>query len=462
MKYFILFCFLNFSFLFAQEAKIAFSLKLETANKRSEMNLNKEVKPGEPIEGYFAKYFWKDKITQKEWSEGKIQVGGYSILKESSFFKTMLNVQESDVNAKATEISGMMPAVHLSLFRNVFSFYLTPFHYKELDSIAIKTGYHRQVPSIKVLIPSANVFMQYIIFKMPETELLKSSDNILGRRTFGEEFNLTARYSGNNFLTAFGEDLYLNHISDSFEKNSIMTLKLLKYEDGKRSLPMVIDDTLEKSLLSSLKKTSVKNAEINFNVEYLRKLNLNTVNPNSATTQYFASDANIRYANELNDSTDNYWNLTENKQLKKSSENIPLQNQDLRVYYSQFEVPFELYNEKKNQLYENYKTKEKIFKGKYNVFIVPISSSEEGLLVDLFLQYDKISIDDGILRWTPIKKQLLIPSNWNMIAVDLPRENWSAVFSRENEKYEIYGYSDYERFITETLYIKINNSSEER
>lgn len=461
MKYCILFLFMSYSFLCAQETKIALSLKLETTNKRNVMTINKEVNPGEPIEGYFVKYFWKDKKSQTEWTEGKIQDGGYSILKESSFFKTMLNVQDRDVKAKTTEISGMMPAVHLSLFRSVFSFYLTPFYYKELDSIALKTGYHRQVPAIKNLIPSANVFMQYIIYKMPDTELSKSGDNILGRRTFDEEFNLTTRYSGNNFLTAFGEDLYLNYISDSIEKNSTLTLKLIKYEDGKRLLPIEIDDTLKESLLSSLRKATVKNAEIDFNVEFLRKLNSNTVNPSSDATQYFASDANIRYANELNDNAGNHWTINDNKQLN-SRENISMQVEGLRVYYSQFEIPFVMYNEKKNQLYDNYKTKGKILKGKYNVFIVPISSSEKGLLVDLFIQYAKICVEDGILRWTPIKKQLLIPSNWNMAAVELPKENWSAVFSRENEKYEIYGYSDYERYITETLYIKVNNNSKER
>lgn len=35
----------------------------------------------------------------------------------------------------------------------------------------------------------------------------------------------------------------------------------------------------------------------------------------------------------------------------------------------------------------------------------------------------------------------------------MPKENWTAAFEKEGEKYQIYGYSDFERFVNEYIFI---------
>ena len=71
--------------------------------------------------------------------------------------------------------------------------------------------------------------------------------------------------------------------------------------------------------------------------------------------------------------------------------------------------------------------------------------------VDVYIYYKKLAINQ-ISRWTPLKKRLkLIPDY--PVMIELPKENWSAHFTRQGEEYNIYGYSDYERFVNEYIYV---------
>ncbi len=87
--------------------------------------------------------------------------------------------------------------------------------------------------------------------------------------------------------------------------------------------------------------------------------------------------------------------------------------------------------------------------------MVPISLNGDTLTADVFLNYSKITLDN-IPRWTPIKKRVKLIQGYP-IAINLPRENWSANFSRDGEKYNIYGYSDYERYVNEYLLISFDS-----
>ncbi len=127
------------------------------------------------------------------------------------------------------------------------------------------------------------------------------------------------------------------------------------------------------------------------------------------------------------------------------------------AYHAEMTFPFQLYNTEKSELYKNYKSEKEIFRSKYNVVVVPISLNEDTLTADVFLNYSKISLDDNIPRWTPIKKRIKLIEGNLPIALDLPKENWSANFTREGERYDIYGYSDFERYVNEYLLISFDS-----
>ena len=144
--------------------------------------------------------------------------------------------------------------------------------------------------------------------------------------------------------------------------------------------------------------------------------------------------------------------LIQKERTNSSTQVFDKTNFKTPVYYAQFTLPFELFDAKKMELFDKYKTKEKIFQSKYTLLLVPISATNDGITADLFIQYTKLNIDDGIPRWTPIKKRIIIPHGKGL-RIDLPKENWSANFTRASEQYDVYGYSDYERYIDETIVI---------
>ena len=134
------------------------------------------------------------------------------------------------------------------------------------------------------------------------------------------------------------------------------------------------------------------------------------------------------------------------------------QKVDLPVdaYHAELSFPFQLYNKEKSELYKSYKTEKEIFRSKYNVVVVPIALDADTLTADLFLNYSKITLNDNIPRWTPIKKRVKLIQGLPL-AIDLPKENWSANFTRDGERYDIYGYSDYERYVNEYLLISFDS-----
>ncbi len=123
------------------------------------------------------------------------------------------------------------------------------------------------------------------------------------------------------------------------------------------------------------------------------------------------------------------------------------------IYYGKLKFPFILYNNPKDELYKNYNSKERVLQSTYEVFIVPISLMNDTLTLDLYIDYSKLNLDDGIPRWTQIKKRMTINNDWGVGSINLPKENWSASFTRDGEQYDIYGYSDFERFVKEHLNI---------
>lgn len=125
------------------------------------------------------------------------------------------------------------------------------------------------------------------------------------------------------------------------------------------------------------------------------------------------------------------------------------------VYSGHIRLPFQLYNPAKALKYQDYKTRQEIFQSDYAVILAPIAFRGDTLTVDLFIEYQKLRLDQ-LPRWTPIHKRIQLVKTRPQI-VELPKENWTADFSRQGESYQIYGYADYERAVTEFLLLAWNS-----
>ena len=144
------------------------------------------------------------------------------------------------------------------------------------------------------------------------------------------------------------------------------------------------------------------------------------------------------------------------------------------IYHAKITTPFSIQNKEKAKKYESYSSLKKIFISEYNVYFLPISIERDSLAGDLFITTEKLKIGDEIERWSPIHKNVkmkIIQKNrrnistnrfWASLIFELPKENWSAFFSRNGEKYEIYGYSDYERYMNEYINIVISTDEVEK
>ena len=125
------------------------------------------------------------------------------------------------------------------------------------------------------------------------------------------------------------------------------------------------------------------------------------------------------------------------------------------LYYSNLQFPFRIYDNEDAAKYEMFKSKDSAFRQDYSIILIPKSTSGDTVICDLFLSYRKIS-GAPLPRWTPIKKQLRCVKG-TPIRIDLPKENWGISALLFGEKYEIYGYSDYERFVNDYLIITVKS-----
>jgi hypothetical protein len=127
------------------------------------------------------------------------------------------------------------------------------------------------------------------------------------------------------------------------------------------------------------------------------------------------------------------------------------------IYSTDMDFPFHLLNTEKEQLYKGYHAYADIARSRLVILLVPESISMDSLYATVYIGYRKINVDD-IQRWTPIKKHVVLMKDAPTY-ISLPKENWNAVFTRSNEKYEIYGYSDFEKHVNEYICLTLNTVS---
>jgi hypothetical protein len=134
-----------------------------------------------------------------------------------------------------------------------------------------------------------------------------------------------------------------------------------------------------------------------------------------------------------------------------------------KVYYINFNVPFELYLKADREKFAGYKTKDKILRSNYNIYFIPIKMANDTLTADIIADYKKLNIDDkDIPRWTPFKKRISVKLSEKLISLIMPNENWTVNMEREGEKYSIFGFSQYEKYVKEILLFNIKNGNKEQ
>ena len=140
------------------------------------------------------------------------------------------------------------------------------------------------------------------------------------------------------------------------------------------------------------------------------------------------------------------------------------------VYFINYRIPLKYLNKEKADLYKKYASYSKVMQSEYSIILIPISLSDDELTADIIVSYSKLNLKDNIERWSPFKKRIKIHYTPGIMFYDfsgtrniyMPKENWSANFSLGKDKYDIYGYSDYEKFVDEILNIMVEKVPEEK
>jgi len=278
------------------------------------------------------------------------------------------------------------------------------------------------------IILAPNSLQQNLSIKYAIMDFVNQNENY-------NNFSLKLYYK--QILLPVGKVVPLDFFNKEFEGYSF-NLKLEK-EDSLAQLKLNSKDPLFIGIMKSVQESKLTETKFLFRISLVKKKNP------ALNNNYYEFVA--KYEEDFIPSIKSIFN----------SDLLEKHDLPINIYYSELNFPFTLYNQLKKQLYKKYATYRKILKSKCKIIIVPISLNKGNLLADVFIDYKKIKLDDNIKRWTPIKKRIQIPLVLGRVSINLPKENWSANFTRKGEHYDIYGYSDYERYINEYLNIKILN-----
>jgi hypothetical protein len=271
---------------------------------------------------------------------------------------------------------------------------------------------------------SIHLFIKYAIFELTHTS------------NFTTEFDYNIKLYYKLVHVPFNEEVTFNYINDLFEGHTFSFI-FTKKTNNDGSLRLSADNYIFDEILKSVSESNLKQTNFNFGVELFREHESITLDPDNKLANYM--DHHISNFDAIIDTV--------------TDEKFPL---GVDIYRARLRFPFILYNSSKNEQYKNYNTREDLFQSTYDVIIVPISMNTDTLTADIFITYEKLNLDDNYQRWTPIKKRLAINKTYGA-RLEMPEENWSASFTRKGEHYDIYGYSDFERYVDEWLIIRLFN-----
>jgi len=374
-----------------------------TSPDTSIRTLNHTGKSDEIIEGYFLLPRYKDMDLELP-IRAFLQPGGFNFLDQKVFsgMGDFLGEKWAENKFPVTDLEMMTNGMDIS---KIISFQIKPVLLNmESDSITL--------------------FIKYAVFNLIEQ---KNYD-------LDYEYNLKLFYKKAEIL--FDEKSSFDFINEHFAGHTISFL-FTKSSEQKRSLTVENSRNIIEEIVKSANESTLQDLNFNMGAELYRDKYPGSIAPAANNylalySEYHLPDYNVI----VNTATAEVFNLP------------------VSIYKAELSFPFLLYNSQKNELYKNYLTREDLFQSTCDVIIVPVSMNADTLTADIFVSYKKLNLDDDFPRWSPIKKRLSINSLFGT-TFELPKENWSASFTREGESYDIFGYSDFERYVSEWLIIKL-------
>jgi len=238
-------------------------------------------------------------------------------------------------------------------------------------------------------------------------------------------------------------------------KDHTFSIKLNRFkgEDSILSVKESIYDVIKKSINES----NIKNSGFNFTLMHLVLPNNEKSGPFDFYNKYLylSNQAGVERKAILA----NKYSLLDTIKL-----NSP-------IYCIKYPIPFTLQNEEKVKSYKKYETYSAVMQSDYSIILIPISYERGYLTLDIIVNFTKLHLNDNIERWSPFKKRIELQIADGTLDIDgldskgkyieLPEENWSVNTTVGKDKYDIYGHSDYDKFIKEELYIKLDGISKE-
>lgn len=367
--------------------------------------LNHNGDTGEVIEGYFLLPRYDDMRFELP-VRAFLQPGGFNFLDQKVFGGMVDHMSKTwaENNFPVTDLETMTNGMFIG---KALSFHIKP--------VTSDTN-----PNVITL------FIKYAVFSLIE------------QKDYELDYDYSVRLFYKKIDLPLNSETSIDFLNEHFTGHDISFL-FTEVPEKNRTLTFEDSNLLIEEIEKSANESVVDDAHLNFGIELYREKNLKPADPfdDGYLAQY--KEHHLPGYNVLTNS------------LTGSEYVLPV-----NVYASELSFPFHLYNSQKEKLYSDYKTREEFFQSKCNVVIVPIYINADTLAVDLFVNYEKLNIDDNFPRWTPLKKRLsiLLDKNYGT-RIKLPKENWSASFTRQGEHYNIYGYSDFERFIDEWLIIRL-------
>lgn len=383
----------------AQNSNSQLNMKMVITSPDTQIvTLNHTGAIDEVIEGYYFIPRYETDFTEQI---AGLRPGGFSFLDPNMFGGIVEQLSEKWIKNKfpMQDIETMTNGMHI---QKILSFQIKP--------VVVNTESD-----------TLNLLIKYAVY-----DFMKQKDYDLNYT-----YNVKLFYKLVHIL--FNKEVTFDFIDKVFKDHK--TTFLFTKEDEKY-LTIKNDAALFTEIQKSANESKLGNINLKFDLTLTRK-DGTTLNQFNYIAKY--EEQNLPFAKVIID--------------EKVNEKVEL---TAKIYYSKLEFPFHLYNKEKAKRYKNYKTRGSIFQSTCNVYIIPIDFTDDSLMVDLFIDYTKLNLGDGIKRWTPIKKRIVIGREWKVSSITLPKENWSANFTRQGEQYDIYGYTDFERFINELLYIKVN------
>lgn len=284
------------------------------------------------------------------------------------------------------------------------------------------------------------------------------------------DFTTRNRFGSKIVKVPLNKEIELNDYSAVFKGYKFY----IKLSDGSGNNTLdagMYDETLCRELLNSIKESKIKNTCFEFEVNYNNAPISSAILAPKMTGAFNIMLRNIDIPRiqsiVLN-------NEPRNAELEKIIRNSGIKEKKINgeklidlgaksIYYVKFDFPFDIKDSGKKNMYKKYSTYEKILKSTYEIIIVPISFVNDELTIDVFVKWEKLNIGDFIQRWTPIKKRIVINyADSRNVFFNLPKEKWTANFTREGTQYDISGYYEYEKFIDETINISFKKINKEK